>query len=168
MTASEPAMEGRVVLATEDGVATLTLDRPAKLNAIGPEMVAELERLLAEIDGDRDIRAVIITGAASRAFSVGADVNAWSALEPLDMWRRWVRDGHRVLRATGAACGSRRSRRSTATRLVAGSNWRWPPTSASPRSRRRSHCRKPRSAHCRAGPERGDSRRRSAWLGPSR
>jgi len=97
MTASEPSTEGRIVLATEDRVATLTLDRPAKLNAIGPEMVAELERLLAEIDADRDIRAVIMTGSGGRAFSVGADVSAWSALEPLDMWREWIRDGHRVL-----------------------------------------------------------------------
>jgi enoyl-CoA hydratase/carnithine racemase len=40
---------------------------------------------------------VIVTGSGDRAFSVGADVNAWSALEPLDMWRGWVRDGHRVL-----------------------------------------------------------------------
>ena len=97
MTAGEPPMEGRIVLATEDGVATLTLDRPTKLNAIGPEMVAELARLLAKIDGDRDIRAMIITGSGSRAFSVGADVNAWAALEPLDMWREWIREGHRVL-----------------------------------------------------------------------
>ena len=97
MTASEPPTEGRIVLATADRVATLTLDRPDKLNAIGPEMVAELERLLAEIDTDRDIRAVIMTGSGGRAFSVGADVNAWSTLEPLDMWRAWIRDGHRVL-----------------------------------------------------------------------
>jgi len=90
-------VEGRILLAGEDGVATLTLDRPAKLNAIGPAMIAELARVLAEIDGDRDIRAVIITGSGDRAFSVGADVNAWSALEPLDMWRKWIRDGHRVL-----------------------------------------------------------------------
>lgn len=94
---SEPTLDGRVVLARESGVATLTLDRPAKLNAIGAAMLAELERLLAEIDGDAGVRVVIITGSGDRAFSVGADVNAWSALEPLEMWRRWIRDGHRVL-----------------------------------------------------------------------
>jgi enoyl-CoA hydratase/carnithine racemase len=97
MTADESPVAGRIVLATDGGVATLTLDRPAKLNAVGPEMIAELARLLAEIDADRDIRAVIVTGSGSRAFSVGADVNAWSALNPLDMWREWIRDGHRVL-----------------------------------------------------------------------
>jgi enoyl-CoA hydratase/carnithine racemase len=97
MTSGEPPTEGRVVLATEGNVATLTLDRPAKLNAIGPGMVTELARLLTEIDADRDIRALIITGSAGRAFSVGADINAWSVLEPLDMWRDWIRDGHRVL-----------------------------------------------------------------------
>jgi enoyl-CoA hydratase/carnithine racemase len=93
----EPPLEGRVVLASEDGIATLTLDRPAKLNAIGPEMLSDLDRVLAEIDSDLDVRVVIVTGSGDRAFSVGADVNAWSALEPLDMWRAWVREGHRVL-----------------------------------------------------------------------
>jgi enoyl-CoA hydratase len=97
MMAGEPPPEGRVLLVSEDGIATLTLDRTAKLNAIGPDMLVDLERLLAEIDGDPDVRAVIVTGSGDRAFSVGADVNAWSALEPLDMWRGWVRDGHRVL-----------------------------------------------------------------------
>ena len=93
----ESPNEGRIILAAHEGVATLTLDRPAKLNAIGPKMLAELAQLLAEIDGDRDIRVVIMTGSGGRAFSVGADINAWSALDPLDMWREWIRDGHRVL-----------------------------------------------------------------------
>jgi len=97
MTGGEPPLQGRVLLTSEEAVATLTLDRPAKLNAIGPEMLAELERLLAEIDVNTNVRAVIIAGSGDRALSVGADVSAWSALEPLDMWRRWIREGHRVL-----------------------------------------------------------------------
>jgi enoyl-CoA hydratase/carnithine racemase len=89
--------QGRVELAREDGVATLTLDRPSKLNAIGLEMLTELERHVMELDRDPQVRVVIVTGSGDRAFSVGADVNAWSSLDPLDMWRGWVRDGHRVL-----------------------------------------------------------------------
>lgn len=88
---------GRVHLAIENQIAVVTLDRPAKLNAIDPDMLSELERAIAAIDADRSIRVAVVTGAGDRAFSVGADVNAWSALEPLDMWRAWVREGHRVL-----------------------------------------------------------------------
>jgi enoyl-CoA hydratase/carnithine racemase len=95
MTEESPA-EGRITLAIQEAVATLTLDRAAKLNALGPEMLANLERQIAAIDRDYDVRVVILTGAGERAFCVGADVNAWAALEPLDMWRRWIREGHRV------------------------------------------------------------------------
>jgi enoyl-CoA hydratase len=97
VTSSEPPPAGRVAVMSEDGIATVSLDRPAKLNAIGPDMLADLDRRLAEIDVDPNMRVVIVTGSGDRAFSVGADVDAWSALEPLDMWRSWIRDGHRVL-----------------------------------------------------------------------
>ena len=93
--ASPPA--GRVTLSVENAVATIRLERAAKLNALGPEMLAELEDHLVAVERESEIRAVIVTGAGDRAFCVGADVNAWSALEPLDMWRIWIREGHRVL-----------------------------------------------------------------------
>jgi enoyl-CoA hydratase len=98
VTSSESPPEGRVVLSRNNGIATLTLDRPAKLNAIGPEMLADLERLVMDLDHDLEVRVVIVASSGNRAFSVGADVNAWSTLEPFEMWRGWVRDGHRVLR----------------------------------------------------------------------
>ncbi len=98
MMASESHPEGRVVLSRDRDVATLTLDRPAKLNAIGPEMLAQLERHLADIENAPDVSVVLVTGSGEHAFSVGADVNAWSALAPLEMWRRWIRDGLRILR----------------------------------------------------------------------
>ena len=87
---------GRVLLAVVGDTATLTIDRAAKLNAIGPDMLADLERHIVTLEGDRGVRVVIVTGAGERAFSVGADINAWSALQPLDMWRSWVREGHRI------------------------------------------------------------------------
>lgn len=89
--------EGRVLLEIDGEIAVLTLDRAAKLNALGPAMLVDLERRIAELDENRTVRAVVITGAGERSFCVGADVNAWSALEPLDMWRTWVREGHRIL-----------------------------------------------------------------------
>jgi enoyl-CoA hydratase/carnithine racemase len=38
----------------------------------------------------------VLTGAGEKAFCVGADINEWAALQPLDMWRRWIRRGHQV------------------------------------------------------------------------
>ena len=82
---------------TLDTVAVLTLNRPDKLNALSPEMLGELETAIHQIDRSTDdVRAVIVAAAGERAFCVGADINAWGALEPVDMWRRWIRDGHRI------------------------------------------------------------------------
>ena len=77
-------------------VCIVTLNRESKLNTLTPAMLEELESHARSIDADRDIRVVILTGAGSRAFCVGADITEWAALEPLDMWRQWVKRGHQV------------------------------------------------------------------------
>ncbi|MGY1699349.1 enoyl-CoA hydratase-related protein [Geodermatophilus sp. SYSU D00766] len=58
-----------------DGVATITLDRPGRLNAFTPVMAAELARAAAAADTDDAVRAVVVTG-AGRAFCAGADLAA--------------------------------------------------------------------------------------------
>lgn len=85
-----------VQLAIDGAVATVTLDRPDKLNALTPEMLEELSRIAVRLDADKRLRCAILTGTGEKAFCVGADVRAWSALEPLDMWRTWVKRGHQV------------------------------------------------------------------------
>jgi enoyl-CoA hydratase len=61
----------------DDGVLTITLDDPERLNATGAEMHAELARVFREVDDDPTIGAVVVTG-AGRAFSAGGDL-AWIA-----------------------------------------------------------------------------------------
>ncbi|MEZ4562536.1 MAG: enoyl-CoA hydratase-related protein [Thermomicrobiales bacterium] len=90
-------VNGTVEFRVDNAIGLLTLNRPEKLNALSVDMLGALEGRLAEIDRRQDVRVVVLAAAGERAFSVGADVNAWSALEPLDMWRWWVRDGHRVM-----------------------------------------------------------------------
>jgi len=91
-------MNGTVVsglrLKIEGPIATITLDRPEKLNAVTPEMLEGLVAALASIESDDGVRVVVLTGAGERAFSAGADIDAWASLAPIDMWRRWVRSGH--------------------------------------------------------------------------
>ena len=88
--------DDRVLLERDGRVATIVLNRPEKLNALDPAMLDRLDAVLAELDRDPEARAVVVTGAGERAFCVGADVGAWAVLEPLEMWRSWVREGHRV------------------------------------------------------------------------
>ena len=88
----------QTLLVSLDGpVATITLNRPEKLNALTLPMLAALEEALLTIDADPEIRVVVIKGSGAKAFSAGADVVAWSSLAPLDMWRTWTRTGHRVM-----------------------------------------------------------------------
>lgn len=77
-------------------IATVTLNRPAKLNSLTPSMLDQLEHCARELETDSVVRVVILTGSGSKAFCVGADINEWATLQPLDMWRRWVRRGHQV------------------------------------------------------------------------
>jgi enoyl-CoA hydratase/carnithine racemase len=58
-----------------DGVLTITLDRPDRLNAFTPTMLRELLDAFDRADADDDVRAVIVTG-AGRAFCAGADLEA--------------------------------------------------------------------------------------------
>ncbi|HZP40624.1 MAG TPA: crotonase/enoyl-CoA hydratase family protein [Candidatus Binatia bacterium] len=60
--------------AVDDGVLTLTLDRPERLNAFTGRMMAELLDAFDRADADDGVRAVIVTG-AGRAFCAGADLS---------------------------------------------------------------------------------------------
>ena len=88
--------EGRVTLKRDEAVARITLDRPDKLNALTPAMLAALRETVDRIESDYGIRAVVLGATGDRAFCVGADIEAWADAGPLDMWRHWVRDGHAV------------------------------------------------------------------------
>lgn len=63
-----------------DGIATLTLNLPAKLNPIARDLQVELRDALEHIRDDRSVRAVILTG-AGKAFCVGADLSAMAPPE---------------------------------------------------------------------------------------
>lgn len=85
-----------IQLSRTGDVCTVTVSRESKLNSLTPAMLDELEGHARFIDADKDIRVVILTGAGERAFCVGADINEWATLQPLEMWRRWVKRGHQV------------------------------------------------------------------------
>lgn len=64
----------QILLDKADGIATITLHRPDKMNAFTRVMMDEMIRAMDDIDADDDVRAVIITGHGDRAFCAGADL----------------------------------------------------------------------------------------------
>lgn len=75
-----------VLFEVEGEVARVTLNRPQAMNAVDRAAEAELQRIWTEIEGRRDIRAVVLTGAGSRAFCAGADVRDGGGATGLDYW----------------------------------------------------------------------------------
>jgi enoyl-CoA hydratase len=71
-------MSTPVLCEIADGIATLTLNRPEKLNAINYAMADALLAVLDTIEADPGVGAVILTGAGDRAFSAGADIPEFS------------------------------------------------------------------------------------------
>jgi crotonobetainyl-CoA hydratase len=57
-----------------DHVARVTIDRPDVLNAVDAATQRELNQIWEQVEADRGVRAVVLTGAGDRAFSVGADM----------------------------------------------------------------------------------------------
>jgi 2-(1,2-epoxy-1,2-dihydrophenyl)acetyl-CoA isomerase len=66
-----------LLAAVDDGVATIVLNRPARRNALSPEMLAALARVLRRLDGADDAGVLVITGAGP-AFCAGGDVKGFS------------------------------------------------------------------------------------------
>lgn len=71
-----------VLYAEEDGLAWLTLNRPAALNALDPEILSALSDALERARAEPAVRAVVLTGAGERAFSAGVDIRFLSAADP--------------------------------------------------------------------------------------
>ena len=82
-------MPGTVLYETADGVATLTLNRPERLNTITPELVGDFRKELARAQADTGVRVIRLRG-AGRAFCAGYDIG-WGAevMEDAEGGRPW-------------------------------------------------------------------------------
>ena len=108
--------------AADDGVATITLNRPEQRNALGPRMLADLTAALRAARDDDAVRAVVLTGAGDKAFCAGADLAGFAA-EPRGAAPRERGELRRALpglRAARQAAGRLHHRPRARRRLRAG------------------------------------------------
>lgn len=64
-----------VLYQTKDGVATITINRPTKYNALSIDVVTTLRQFMKQAETSPDVRTVVLTGAGEKAFSAGADIS---------------------------------------------------------------------------------------------
>jgi enoyl-CoA hydratase/carnithine racemase len=72
-------MSDELLYDVADGVATLTINRPERHNALSWDVISGLRARVADAKADADVRCVVLTGAGERAFCAGADLGGMAA-----------------------------------------------------------------------------------------
>jgi enoyl-CoA hydratase len=85
-----------IIFQVEDGIATITFNRPKTLNALNGDILKELSQALDEISQDENIRVLILTGAGEKAFIAGADINELAAFNALES-KHFSEAGHTLM-----------------------------------------------------------------------
>jgi enoyl-CoA hydratase len=84
-----------ILYRVDDGVGLVTMNRPKALNALDTRTIRELGMLLGEVEADRSLRALVVTGAGEKAFVAGADISEMSRLSALEA-RTFAEAGQRT------------------------------------------------------------------------
>ncbi|MDU0362534.1 enoyl-CoA hydratase/isomerase family protein [Rhizobium sp. 25PS6] len=86
---------GTIRIDVDGHVATLTISRPEKLNALDLDMLKALADAADAVEANANVRAAILTG-EGKGFSAGGDIKAWGGMLPQEFGHLWVRHGHRI------------------------------------------------------------------------
>ncbi|MCH2173508.1 enoyl-CoA hydratase-related protein [Myxococcota bacterium] len=111
----EPQNYETLLVEVDNGVATLTLNRPDRMNAFNHTMSTELARAFAALDHADEVRAIVVTG-AGRAFCAGVDIDGglpqgdgapkhWRSSESAATFRPWEMHTPIIAAINGAAVG---------------------------------------------------------------
>ncbi len=88
---------GLITYEVSEGIATIVINRPEKLNALNAAVMEELDDAFARVESDKTVRGLIITGAGDKAFVAGADIAELARHTPPDAHRMSLR-GQGILR----------------------------------------------------------------------
>ena len=69
-----------ILSSLENGIFTITINRPDKLNALNKQVFTDLDNVMDEVCNNADIKTVIITGAGTKAFVAGADITEFAGM----------------------------------------------------------------------------------------
>jgi enoyl-CoA hydratase len=85
-----------IVFQVDQGIATITFNRPKALNALNQALLAELSQALDAIAADESVRVLILTGAGDKAFVAGADIGELATFSALQA-KHFSKAGHAII-----------------------------------------------------------------------
>lgn len=78
-----------------DGILTVTINRPDKMNALNIALLGELKQIMDEVYNNDEIRGVILTGSGNKAFAAGADIAEFASFTP-EQAKEMSANGHAI------------------------------------------------------------------------
>jgi enoyl-CoA hydratase len=85
-----------ILVSTSNGVSTITINRPSKLNALNKATIDELHNALAELKSDEATRSIVLTGSGEKSFVAGADISEFSSFN-VEQGKELSQEGHNRL-----------------------------------------------------------------------
>jgi len=85
-----------ILLDIQEGIATISVNRPKALNALNPEVMGEIAEALKQISANKDVRVAVLTGTGDKAFVAGADISVMANQTPMEA-KRFSASGQEVL-----------------------------------------------------------------------
>ncbi|KQC32488.1 enoyl-CoA hydratase [Nonlabens sp. YIK11] len=73
-----------IIVDIENKIATITINRPNKLNALNKETIEELGTAFGELEENEDVRVIVMTGSGEKAFVAGADISEFADFDELE------------------------------------------------------------------------------------
>ena len=85
-----------VTTSTSDGICTVKINRPDKLNAMNTDVAKELIKTFEELNHNDDVKVIILTGEGEKAFVAGADINEFTSVDSAERAYEVTRQGQQV------------------------------------------------------------------------
>ena len=85
-----------IIYQVEEGIATITFNRPKALNALNSALLKEFSKALDEIDADENIRVLVLTGSGDKSFVAGADITQLATYNSLTA-KNFAQKGHAII-----------------------------------------------------------------------
>jgi enoyl-CoA hydratase len=85
-----------ILISHDSNIATLTINRPEKLNALNKETINELSRAFKQLEADPAIRAILLTGSGEKSFVAGADIAEFASFT-VEEGAQLAAEGHEIL-----------------------------------------------------------------------